>query len=163
MWTSFFRQFTQKMEFPSALRHRNFRLYWGGLLVSVLGFQILMVVQGWLVYDLTGKARYLGLLGLVTAVPTILLNLVGGVAADRMDQRRLLMATQTSSAILMIFLGTLVLLNVVQIWHILVIAFLAGAVLAFDSPSRQSLYPHLIDRKDLMNAVASGKEDDYSY
>jgi MFS family permease len=113
-----------------------------------------MVVQGWLVYDLTGKARYLGLLGLVTAVPTILLNLVGGVAADRMDQRRLLMTTQTSSAVLMILLGTLVLLDIVQIWHILSIAFFAGAVLAFDSPSRQSLYPHLIDRKDLMNAVA---------
>lgn len=154
MWTSFVGQFTRRMEIPSALRHRNFRLYWGGLLVSVLGFQILMVVQGWLVYDLTGKARYLGLLGLVTAIPTILLNLVGGVAADRMDQRRLLMATQTSSAILMLLLGTLVLLNVVQIWHILSIAFVAGAVLAFDSPSRQSLYPHLIDRKDLMNAVA---------
>ena len=144
----------KRAEMFSALRYRDFRLYWSGLLLSVTGFQILMVAQGWLIYELTDQAKFLGILGLVMAVPTITLNLVGGVVADRLDQRRLTIATQGASAVLVGVLATLTLLDIVQVWHVLVIAFISGAVLAFDNPARMSLYPHLVDRKDLMNAVA---------
>ena len=142
------------LRFPPALRHREFRRFWSGLLLSVLGFQILTVVHAWLIYDITNSARYLAFLGLVTAVPTIALNLFGGVVADRFDQRKLLIATQGASALLIAVLATLVALGASSVAHVLVIAALSASVLAFDTPSRQSLYPHLIDRADLMNAVA---------
>jgi MFS family permease len=137
----------------SALRHPDYRRYWLGLLFSVGGFQMLQVAQGWLVYDLTGQARFLGLLGLVVALPTLTLSLLSGVVADRVDQRRLILLTQVISAALMGVLATLVLLDVVRIWHVLMIAMLAAAAQTVDTPSRMSLYPHLIERKDLMNAV----------
>ena len=143
-----------RLPVPPAFRYRDFRLFWSGLLMSVLGFQLLQVTHTWLVYDLTESARYLALLGLVTAVPTIVLNLFGGVVADRFDQRRLLIVTQGTSALLIASLATLAAMEAVTVAHLLVVAFVSGAVLAFDTPSRQSLYPHLIHRDDLMNAVA---------
>ena len=113
-----------------------------------------MVTQSWLMYDLTGREWSLGVLGLVLAVPTISLSLFGGAAADRLNQRWLIMGSQATSALLVGALATLVFAGAVQMWHVLVIAFLGGAVQTFDGPARMALYPHLIDRKDLMNAVA---------
>ena len=144
---------SEKTQVFSALRYPNYRLYWIGMLLSVGGFQVMQVAEGWLMYDLTGQAKYLGFLGLALAVPTISLSLFGGAMADRLNQRWLIMGTQGASAALVAALATLVLLGMVQVWHILVIAFLGGAVQTFDHPARMSLYPHLIDRKVLMNAV----------
>ncbi|MBI4497129.1 MAG: MFS transporter [Chloroflexi bacterium] len=140
----------------SALRHRNYRLYWIGMLVAIIGWQIQFVAQGWLVYDLTRDPAMLGLVGMAQAVPTILLNLFGGVVADRVDRRKLLIFTQSVTGLLMLVLTLLVATELVQVWHILAIAFLIGAVWAFDQPTRMALVPHLVARDDLMNAVAMG-------
>ena len=137
-----------------ALRYRDYRLFWMGQLVSVVGLQMLMVAQGWLVYDLTGSRLQLGLVGLSSAAPSILLNLFGGVVADKVNPRRLIMATQSISCLVLLVLATLTALHLVQPWHIMVVAFLMGGLGAFDGPSRQVIFPYLIDRKVLMNAVA---------
>ena len=110
--------------------------------------------QLWLVHELTESPLFLGFVGVATAVPAIALNLFGGVFADRLDKRRLIMVTQTLSALLIFLLATLTVLELVEVWHVLAIAFVTGAVNAFDQPARQALYPHLIDRKVMMSAVA---------
>ena len=110
--------------------------------------------QLWLIYQLTGSPLPLGYVGLANGVPAVCLNLFGGVFADKFDQRRLIMVTQSLTASFIFVLATLTLLEAVQVWHIVVIAFCAGAVESFDQPARQSLYPHLIDRKIMGSAVA---------
>ena len=113
------------------------------------------VGQGWLIYEITGSAMFLGIfLGLVTALPGMVFNLLGGVVADKLDQRPLVMITQVTNGCLIFLLATLTLLDLVEWWHVLAVAFISGSVEAFDTPARQALYPHLIDRKDLMSAVA---------
>jgi MFS family permease len=142
------------LSLPPALHYPAYRAFWLGLLASVSGFQLLRFGQFWLIYQLTSSPLALGYTGLAYGVPAICLNLFGGVFADKLDQRRLVMATQGITASLIFLLATLTLLDAVQVWHVLVIAFFAGAVEAFDQPARQSLYPHLIDRKVMLSAVA---------
>ena len=139
---------------PPALHYPAYRMFWLGLMASVSGYQMLRFGQFWLVYQLTGSPLPLGYVGLANGVPAICLNLFGGVFADKCDQRRLVMVTQSLTALFIFVLATLTLLHVVQVWHIVVIAFCAGAVESFDQPARQSLYPHLIDRKVMGSAVA---------
>jgi MFS family permease len=143
-----------RLQVFTALKHSGFRRFWLGMVASVMGFQIMMVAQGWLVYDLTDSKLFLGYLGLAAGVPTIVLSLIGGVVADKVNQRRLLMLTQSISGLVMLVLATLVLLDMVQVWHLMVTAFLIGSVQAFDGPTRQAIFPHLIEREDMMNAVA---------
>ena len=138
----------------TALKSSGFRRFWIGSVASVLGFQVMIVSQGWLVYDLTESKLYLGYAGLAAGLPAIVLNLFGGVVADKVDQRRLLMVTQTVSGLVMFVLATLTLTELVQVWHILLAAFLIGSIQAFDAPTRQAMFPHLIDREHMMNAVA---------
>jgi MFS family permease len=143
-----------KIHILSALRYRNYRLFWFGQLASVTGFQILLVSQAWLVYDLTGSVLQLGLTGIFSAVPAIALALVGGVAADKLNRRSLLMLTQTLQAISVAILATLIATGLVEVWHIWINAAFISATGAFDMPSRQAIFPHLINRKDMTNAVA---------
>ena len=138
----------------TALRHSGFRSFWMGMVASVLGFQIMTVAQGWLIYDLTDSELALGYVGLAAGLPAIALTLFGGVIADRVNQRILLMATQTISSLGMLALAMLTLLGLVEPWHIVASAFLIGSVQAFDAPTRQALFPHLINREDMLNAVA---------
>ncbi len=140
--------------FPPALRYPAYRAYWLGMLASVSGYQMFRVSQTWLIYEITGSPLYLGYAAAANAVPGIFFNLVGGVVADRVDKRRLVTATQAITGPLILLLAVLTVQDMVQAWHILVIAFLAGAVEAFDTPARQALYPHLIDRKVMTSAVA---------
>ena len=112
------------------------------------------VGQGWLIYEITGSPWSLGLVGAANAIPAIFFNLFGGVFADRLDKRRLIIYTQLTTGSLIFLLATLTLLGWVEPWHVLLIAFLAGGVEAFDNPARQALYPHLIDRRVMMSAVA---------
>jgi MFS family permease len=142
------------LSLPPALHYPAYRAFWLGLLASVSGFQMLRFGQFWLIYQLTGSPVALGYMGLASGVPAICLNLFGGVFADRFDQRRLIMTTQSITASLIFLLATLTLLDAVRVWHVVVIAFFAGAVEAFDQPARQSLYPHLIDRRVMVSAVA---------
>ena len=139
---------------PPALHYPAYRAYWLGTLASVSGFQIVRFGQFWLMFELTGSTLNLGYVGLAQAIPGILFNLFGGVFADKVDQRRLIMATQLLTASLIFLLATLTLLDLVRAWNLLLLAFLAAAVNAFDEPARQSLYPHLIDRKAMTSAVA---------
>jgi MFS family permease len=139
---------------PPALRYPAYRAFWLGLLASVAGFQMLRFGQYWLIYRLTGSPLALGYMGVASGIPAICLNLFGGAFADTIDQRRLIMTTQSLTAGLIFLLATLTLLDVVQVWHVLAIAFCAGAVEAFDQPARQAFYPHLIDRQVMLSAVA---------
>ena len=139
---------------PPALRYPAYRSFWLGMLASVSGFQMLRFGQFWLIFELTGSPLSLGWIGLANGIPAIVLNLFGGVAADRIDQRRMVMISQSIIALLIFFLATITVMGVVNQWHLIAIAFLAGAVEAFDQPARRVLFPQLVDRKDLMSAVA---------
>ena len=139
---------------PPAMRYPQYRAYWLGTLASVCGFQMLMFAQGWLTYELTGSPLYLGYVAVASALPSIGLNLFGGVFADKLDKRKLIFYTQILTAALIFTLAFLTLFEVVRVEHIIALAFAAGAVNAFDQPARQALYPHLIDRRVIMSAVA---------
>ncbi|MDZ4247580.1 MAG: MFS transporter, partial [Dehalococcoidia bacterium] len=139
----------------SAFRYPNYRLYWAGMIATVTGSNIMLFAQLWLAYELTRSPLYLGFVGGATAVGSLGFTLFGGVVADRIDRRRLVMITQFSTGVLNLFLAILVVTGMVNIWHILIIAFLIGSVSAFDSPTRAAIVPHLLgDRKDLMSAIA---------
>ena len=140
--------------FPPALRYPNYRTYWWGLLASVAGFRMFEFSQFWLAYELTGSPLYLGYVGVAQAVPGVVLNLFGGVFADRLDKRRLIVITQLITAGLILFLATMAALDLVNKWHVLIVAFLAGGVDAFNQPARQALFPLLIERRVMMSAVA---------
>ncbi|MFP6594599.1 MAG: MFS transporter [Dehalococcoidia bacterium] len=142
------------LSLPPAFRYREYRNYWFGMLSAVGGFQIAMFGQFWLIHELTGSTVYLGYVGLANAIPAIILNLAGGVVADRFDKQRLIIVTQTISASLVGLLAVITLAGVVEPWHVLTIAVFAGAINAFNQPARQSIYPYLIERKVMMSAVA---------
>ena len=140
----------------SALRFRNYRLYWFGQLSSVLAQNMEHVAQSWLVLELTNSPLLLGLTGLTHAVPTITLSLIGGVIADRADRRRIMIASQAGSALLFLALAMLVITGQVMLWHVMVVAFLSGCVRAFDRPSRMALLPQMVPKEEIPNAVAIG-------
>ncbi|MFW6174967.1 MAG: MFS transporter, partial [Chloroflexota bacterium] len=142
------------MSVPPAMRFPQYRNYWLGMFAAVGGFQMFMFTQFWLGHELTGSPAFLGFVGAANAIPAIILNLAGGVVADRFDQRRLIMTTETVAALLVALLAGLALFGVAEPWHILVVAVFAGAVNAFNQPARMALYPHLIERSVLMSAVA---------
>lgn len=137
-----------------ALRHREFRLFWFGQMVSLTGTWVQSVAQQWLVLKLTGSAFKLGLVTTVQFIPLLLLSLVGGVIADRVTKRDLLLATQVVACLLAIALGTLVRTGQVQFWHVLVFAAALGTVNAFYTPARQAFVPELVDKDAMLNAVA---------
>lgn len=138
----------------AALRYRNFTLIWSGLIVSNVGTWMQNVGQGWLVLQLTNSPLWLGLLGLSFALPMILLPLVGGAVVDRVHRIRLLYFTQTSLMLVAFALAALTWLGLVNVWHILIAAFLGAALLAFDNPARQALIPDLVPPRDILNALS---------
>jgi MFS family permease len=140
----------------SALRHRNYRLYWFGQLSSVLAQNMEGVAQGWLILELTNSPLLLGLTGLTFAVPTIALTLLGGVIADRADRRRIMIFSQSASALNFLLLATLVVSGWIALWHVMAVAFVSGCVRAFDRPSRMALLPQMVPQEDIANAVAVG-------
>ena len=115
----------------SAFRHRNYRLWFAGQLVSLVGTWMQNTAQGFLIYSLTGSPEYLGLVGFISGIPSWLFMLYGGLVADRMSRRKLMIITQTSMMILAFILAGLVFTGAVQPWHILVLAALAGLAMAF--------------------------------
>ena len=137
-----------------ALRHRNFQLFFSGQLISLIGTWMQTVAQSWLVYKLTGSGLLLGSVGFASQIPVFLVAPVGGITADRMNRKRVVIATQTASMILAFILAALTLTHTVQVWHIFVLASLLGVVNAFDIPGRQSFLVDMVGREDLMNAIA---------
>jgi predicted MFS family arabinose efflux permease len=138
----------------SSLNYTNYRLWFSGQLVSLVGSWMQSTAQGYLVYQLTGSEAYLGIVTFASGLPTIIFSLFGGVIADRLPRRLLLIITQTSMMVLAFILAALNFLNVIQPWHIIVLAFLLGIANAFDAPARLTLPSLLVEKKDLTNAIA---------
>jgi len=137
-----------------ALRHRNFRLFVGGQIISLVGTWMQTVAQSWLVYRLTGSSLLLGTVGFTSQFPVFLLAPIGGIVADRYDRRRIVVATQAASMVLAGILGAITLAGTVRVWHVMVLSALLGVVNAFDIPSRQSFLVDMVGKEDLMNAIA---------
>jgi MFS family permease len=136
-----------------SLRVRNYRLYASGQLVSLTGTWMQRVAQDWLVLNLTNSGTALGIVTALQFGPSLVLGLWGGVLADRLDKRKLLLGTQTALALVALTLGLLDVSGVVQYWHVLVLATLLGVVTSIDTPTRQSFVVEMVGRDDLTNAV----------
>jgi len=137
-----------------ALRYRNYRLFFSGQLISLIGTWMQTVAQSWLVYRLTGQASMLGLVAFSGQIPIFLLATLGGMAADRLRPQTLIVITQSTSLVLTLVLALLTLTGHVHIWHIVTTSVLLGVVNAFDIPARQVFVAQTVDRPDLMNAIA---------
>ncbi len=138
----------------AAFQHRNYRLWFAGQLVSLLGTWMQITAQGFLVFQLTRSSAYLGYVAFAAGIPPWLFTLWAGVIADRVSRRRLLLITQSFMMILAAVLAALTFLEVVQAWHILLLAFGLGVCNAFDAPARQAIVVELVGREDLTNAIA---------
>ena len=138
----------------AVLRNRDFRLYWSGQAVSLTGTWAQGMAQSWLVLDLTSSAFALGLVNFATAIPTVLLALLGGAAADRFDKRRILLVTQLAMMVLAFILGALVALEQAHFWQVLLIALCLGIATAYDLPANQAFVPELVGRDEIPKAIA---------
>ncbi len=140
----------------SALRHRNFRLYFVGQLVSVVGVWMQSTAQQWLVYRITGSQTSLGMVTFINFLPVLLFSLFMGVVTDQFPRRKLLIFTQVWFMLLACILAALTWLEVVQYWHILLLSFLLGFGNALDMPARQSFVVEMVDgeKSDVMNAIS---------
>ena len=139
-----------------SLRHRNFRLLWTGNVATQAGYWMFSVAQGWLVLELTtsNPALWLGAVAFAGGIPLLLFPLIGGVLADRFDRKKLLLLYQSFSTLYITIFAILVTFKLVEIWHVLVVAFLFGTTMALNIPLRQSLVAALVGKADLMNATA---------
>ena len=137
-----------------ALRNPNFRLFWSGNFASNIGTWMQNVAQGWLVLTLTDSAFWLGVVGFAAAIPFLIFMLFGGVIADRVDKRRLLLVTQTVMMVLAFILAALAYFKVITVWEVVLLAFLNGTAMAMNNPSYQAMVPKLVAREDLTNAIA---------
>ncbi len=137
-----------------ALRHRNFRLFWTGQLISLIGTWMQTTGQAWLVLELTHSAWLLGLVGALQFLPVLILSLFGGVLADRLPKRTVLRFTQSFATLQAFVLWILVATGEVRLWHVLVLASLLGLTNSFDMPTRQAFVVEMVGREDLPNAIA---------
>jgi MFS family permease len=137
-----------------AFRHRNYRLFFAGQLISLVGTWMQMVAESWLVFRLTGSSALLGLSSFVGLFPVFLLAPIGGAVADRFDRRRIILVTQSVSMVLPLVLAALTLSGRVRVWHVFVLAACLGIVNAFDMPARQAFVVDMVGRADLLNAIA---------
>jgi outer membrane protein TolC/MFS family permease len=137
-----------------SLRHRDYRLYFSGQFVSMVGTWMQVTAQSWLVYRLTGSGALLGLVAAAGQAPSLVLGLAGGAAADRFDRRRLLVVTQILSLLQAAVLAWLTLTGRVQVWHVFALSVMLGIVNIFDMPARQAFVPQLVPREDMGNAIA---------
>ncbi|MBA2275456.1 MAG: MFS transporter [Chloroflexi bacterium] len=138
----------------SAFRHHNFRVFWFGQLISLIGTWMQQVAQGWLVLELTNDPVALGLVAAAQFLPVIVLGLFAGVLADAVSKRKALIATQVAAMVLALILAALVYFGRVEVWHVFVLAGLLGVVNAFDMPVRQAFVVEMVGREDIANAVA---------
>jgi MFS family permease len=140
--------------FTRALRHRNYRLFFSGQLVSLIGSWMQSVAESWLVYRLTGSAALLGVAGFASQIPVLFLATIGGTVADRYHRHRIIVVTQITSMILPLVLAVLVFTGRVQVWHVFALAATLGVVNAFDVPARQAFVIEMVGKDDLVNAIA---------
>jgi len=138
----------------ASLRHRNFRLFFAGQLISLVGTWTQNTAQGWLVYQLTGSKMWLGAVAAAASAPIMLFSVWGGSAADRLPKRIIMLWTQTGMMALAFVYAALVWRGQIRPWQILVLAALGGVAMAFDLPARQSFMMEMTSREDLINAVS---------
>ena len=137
-----------------ALRHRNFRLFFGGQMISLTGTWMQNIAQDWLVYRLTGSSLKMGVVAFMNLIPVLILAPVAGIVADRFNRQRTVILTQTLSMLLGLVLAILTLTGLIGFWEILVLTTLLGTVIAFDIPARQAFLMDMVGREDLFNAIA---------
>lgn len=138
-----------------ALRHRNFRLFFSGQIISLTGTWMQRVAMGWLVYQLTHSAFMLGIVGFASQFPVFILTPFAGVLADRRNRHRMIILTQSLALAQALALSILVLTGTVRIWHVIALSIFLGIINSFDMPIRQSFMVEMIeDKKDLGNAIA---------
>jgi len=137
-----------------ALRHKNFRLYWIGMCISLIGTWMQNIAQPWLAYSLTDSPLLLSLVGVLQFLPMLLFSLFAGVIIDRFSRKKILLVTQSASLVVTLALAILVWLGHVQYWHILVAATALGFVNTLDMPTRQAFVIEMVGKEDLMNAIA---------
>jgi predicted MFS family arabinose efflux permease len=137
-----------------AFLYRDFRLLWWGACTSSIGTWMQRLAQSWLVLDISGSAFLLGLDAFLGEIPIFLFSLVGGVVADRMDRRLLLLGSQFVQMTCAFLLAALIAFGVIEVWHILCLSFVVGLAQAFGGPAYQALIPSLVDSEDLANAIA---------
>lgn len=150
---SLLRQIDLRQTF-TALRHRNYRLWFIGQVISLFGTWMQMTAQGYFIYELTHSPVYLGYVGFAAGIPTWIFMLWGGVIADRISRRTLLIITQTAMMILAFMLAGLTFSQIVEPWHIVALAFLGGIANAFDAPARMAFVSEMVPREDMTNAIA---------
>lgn len=138
----------------AALQHPNFRLWFSGQVVSLIGTWMQSTAQGYLLYEITQSPILLGVAGFAGGIPIWLFSLYSGIIADRISRRKMIFITQASMMVLAIILAILVFTGTVQAWHIIVLAFLLGTANAFDAPARQAFVVEMVPREDLTNAIA---------
>ncbi|HKE32543.1 MAG TPA: MFS transporter [Candidatus Angelobacter sp.] len=148
---------TTVIEFPRiarALRNRDFRLFWAGNFLSNIGTWMQNVAQGWLVLQLTNSAFWLGVVGFCSTIPILLFALVGGVIADHVNKRKLLIVTQSAMMVFAFAMAVLAYLNIIRVSHVALLAAGTGIAMSLNTPTYQALVPRLIPREDLINAIA---------
>ena len=138
----------------SSLRYLDYRYLWTGTLLMGSGQWIQQVTLGWLVYELTGSAALLGALNGLRALPFLVAGPIAGVAADRMDRRRLMLSTQYVLMVSALGMGVLVASGSLKVWHIFLFTLIAGVAWSFNEPVKQSLVPNVVPKEELMNAIA---------
>jgi MFS family permease len=143
------------IQLPPALRSRNYRLFFSGQGISLIGSWMTQVATVWLVYNLSDSPWMLGVVGFTSQIPTLILLPFAGVLIDRWNRHRVIVATQILAMVQSLALAVLALTGVINIWHILALSFFQGAINAFDAPARQAFVPELVEKKeDLANAIA---------
>lgn len=143
-----------KLAFAPALRSRNFRLFWLAQIVSTIGTSLQVVVEGWLVYQVTDSTLWLGLVGFIALLPVVPIAFLGGVLIDRVPRRKLIILTQAGLLLQTSLFAFLVYSGNIQLWQIVVLYSLFGALLAIDHPARRAFLVELVGPDDLANAVA---------
>lgn len=138
----------------ASLRHRDYRLLWIGVVFTSAGMWMEQVALNWLVYDLTGSAVQLGVLNGLRALPSLITGIFGGVAADRIDRKRLMLTTQWILLALYLALGVIIVVGVVEVWHLMAFTLASGVVWTFNQPVRQAILPNLVPAEDRVNAIA---------
>ena len=137
-----------------ALESRNFSLFWIAQIISVTGTSLQVIAESYLIYEITDSAFWLGAVGFIALIPVVPISLVGGVLIDRVPRRKLIIVTQTGLFLQAIIFALLTISGNIQLWQMILLYFVFGALLAIDHPARRAFLVDIVDRENLSNAVA---------
>lgn len=139
--------------FP-AFKYRNYKLYFTGQIISLVGFWLQIVAEGWLIFQLTHSPFWVGVISAVSTIPSLFLALIGGVIVDRFNKKKILIVTQASALVVAVILGIFVQFHIMTVVYLTILAFLSGVIDAIDTPARQAFVVDLVDKEDLSSAIA---------